>query len=661
MIGFLPDILAHAIYGILLYASVAGVGRLLTSTGRLRPAFDKSLEYPLGLLAVVFAATAHVWIFAPGGAFPLPGIYLIPIYAIPLFFLLKNRRRESGLFSITATLILLAFLATYNAMLYRGPSAMYTGEPLADQMIYVSVSTSAYLNSWAQDLTVFGQATRPFVQIAPMYIGAFLKHLFGADLPLVFAVSLPVFALLSIFTELRKLLLARGQSLDPLRDTALISAACLAVFSLVSNYTFVDMPSGTLMLPSAISLARLHLGRLGIRAIAAGCLVFAALAIATKITGIIPVAIVCGLSALRAEGFKAMVRRHWFLSGLTAVSLLGGALFLLGILIKKTAFLEIMPPQSLGRLWENPYYRALSIRPIWLVALAGLGGEALGVAAFAVFGMAYLFWLSPLNFGIQYLTLFCVLAYTCQKGSERRIAVIVPLLAILSAHYLYLNQQEYWLDRLGPFHPFPRMTPYFLSFSLAAVLIAGLGIRFRRLFSAMALAIAIPAMLPIIWGLLPESREALQLPSNINLPNFVYETEDFDIWRAAREKTEKGSLIFTDLTSELRRAQPQEPPKAIDKYPERFSSRNYLPSLSERQTYIAGWRHSKLAAPRNEGELVDRLSKNSDVLSGNLKPGQIAELGGFGEFYAVIRRQRPFPSHWQKIHENRKYLLLRIL
>jgi hypothetical protein len=86
---------------------------------------------------------------------------------------------------------------------------------------------------------------------------------------------------------------------------------------------------------------------------------------------------------------------------------------------------------------------------------------------------------------------------------------------------------------------------------------------------------------------------------------------------------------------------------------------NSYARAGQRQVYLADY--ILIPELRNDpSKRRDALNVNESVLSGAVRPSELATRRRYGSFFAVLPRSRPAPSSWAKVHENDGYALYRI-
>jgi len=120
-------------------------------------------------------------------------------------------------------------------------------------------------------------------------------------------------------------------------------------------------------------------------------------------------------------------------------------------------------------------------------------------------------------------------------------------------------------------------------------------------------------------------------------------TSLYDIWNHTRLTTPANALIFTDQTGSNRR---------------RLSGWNDYALMAQRQFYVVTWSSGPL---RHEpGLLEERLSNNTAVLNGNMKPSDLPLSKPYDAYYSVVANGKIRPDNFLKIYENNDYSLYEI-
>jgi hypothetical protein len=116
-----------------------------------------------------------------------------------------------------------------------------------------------------------------------------------------------------------------------------------------------------------------------------------------------------------------------------------------------------------------------------------------------------------------------------------------------------------------------------------------------------------------------------------------------DVWRATRELTPPGALIFTDQTGSNASL---------------VGGWNTYCVLGERQVFVASVLQSSLRFDPVAQRL--RLQQNQEVLRGLLKPTDVPLAAGFVGWYAVVANTVTPPSSFELCYRNAAYSLYAI-
>lgn len=116
-----------------------------------------------------------------------------------------------------------------------------------------------------------------------------------------------------------------------------------------------------------------------------------------------------------------------------------------------------------------------------------------------------------------------------------------------------------------------------------------------------------------------------------------------DIWLAARDRTPKDSLIFTDSTGTVVDLQ---------------AGANFYAVFSQRQSYVAGLLNSALYV--HVQERSERLARNQDVLDGRISPADLPDAKSYRNYYAIVKHTASNPPGSTLLYENKDFKLLEL-
>lgn len=659
MAELIPDILAHALGGVVLAAIVwgLGLGALVFVAPGLTEVRARAHAYPVGLGLATVAAGAFLisaWL----------AVISVPLLLVPLAGLARVCDLRSTLQRALPAVPGAAGLGIALGFLLHAPTSRLDSNAYGDMLFYVSKQVSAAHSLLPfRDYLVEGERGT-YIESAPTFVGGALSHAVPLDVFLFQATLLPAFLLTAM---------AIGFALTSPSPRVGMAWVGLLLLSTAAYPTWLTESAPVAMaLPLAFSLHALYRERVAARTLTVLAVVLAFDLVLTKGLALLTLAAVIAV-AVTAHHRGSITRKRALVVGAAALAAVALAIAAfvsafgwLTVLfhtkvLPVTAYhglhsqftvrstqefapaLEVAGQLALvalllrARLFRPLVVLVVGIAATWFVGGHGLDitiGMAIALAALsaveapdamrrewpllaaAAVLLALSTWFRDIS-GIRASFVFCALFVAAT------LAVVVPWSASRAAGAVAVTSGAV-LAALGS-HP-----------ALAAVLVAAAlaATRVPRLaapavVAACAAGIALAVAAGSGFGLTSEE------------PTLT--TADYGVWQAARRVVPSDGLVFTSLTG-----------NRISGY----EGWDYYPGLVRRQVYLAGWSDSPLLVQTRERRR--RLTLNEAVLQGTTPPSSLELSRDYSSFFAVVRRGEHAPSSFRRLYANDRFALYRI-
>ena len=565
-------------------------------------------------LAICFAAAAPLRTFRPGAA-ALKRAALHPLLCAPFVL----------------------WFACVMSFSFHGPSATLSGAPIGDTTIYVGVA-----NTLTQHVVpLFNYAAEGFrltyANLLPSLLAARLLPFGWFDPYLFFCASLPVVALVSLSTLLPLLAsvarAAGGPGLRPL-DLAIVGLLMLGM--LRSPGMLAESPPFVFLLP--VVVAMIYFGLSADRPWRA----LATAALGTAVSKVMGFAVLVPLPLPDLIG--AFARRAGPRQRLAAIAGAGVVLLYVALMLRTylPALLKQGPfgPTSLDYYirthpttafpWLNLVMRDAGVMLLAVaVTRSSLAGLKLGVWAGAIGFLAdpFLFYT-----GLTTMMLATATAYVARPRAFARakelllvsaVMLLMPQTAGPEGDGLAVNLA--WCAAIGSL-------VFAVAMAGAAARAGGASPSTARTLAAGAAGLLIVTLWGAATGAVHVGADAAEFTPDLR-----------DIWLAVRARTPRDALIFTDETG------PTE---------SRVGGWDDFALAAERQFYVASWEVTPL---RNDAGLRRQwLDRNAGVLSGRLRPRDLALSRPYDGYYAVVEARRAAPPEAALVYANPSYALYRL-
>ncbi len=631
------SITTHLLLGACLTALIFAIGSgILLWGGRGRCPLDDLLLRAFLPGVIVMATAALLAVAIPHGWTLSLGICLAA--ASPL---LRFRPGAAALKRIACPPLLCApFVLWFAAIMsfsFHGPSATQSGTPIGDTTIYVGIA-----NTLAQHvIPLFNYANEGFrltyANLLPSLLASRLLAFGWFDPYLFFSASLPVVALLSLAMLLPILAsVARAAGEPRLRLVELTVVGFLLLGMLRSPSAMVGSPPFVFLLPIVVSTIYL--------ALVAGK-PWRALAVAglgTAVSKVIGFAVLVPLPL--PDLARSLARRASHRQKLVAIAI--GAVALLYVSLMLRTFLPgfiklgLFGPSGLDYYAR---YHPTTAFPWFYLVMRDMGAVLLAIAVTrsSLPGLKVGAWVGAVGFllvpflfytGLTAMMLATATAYVAKPLAFSNAKVLMLVSAILLLLPQTLGSEG---DSLAISLAWSAVT----GSVIWSVAMAGADPRTELGRPSAPWKVAAGAtglLVVVLWG-------GAIGAAHVGVDARQFTPDMRDIWLAVRAHTPRDSLVFTDQTG------PTE---------SRVGGWNDFALAAQRQFYVVSWEVTPL---RNDTGLRERwLTRNADVISGQLRPRDLALSRAYDGYYAVIATGRTTPPNAALIYANPSYALYRL-
>ena len=639
------EILLHALLGILVtsvhWLCGGGVAVLIIPERARSLSRIFLLGFPLGL--ILLAIMVCIALSVPQGrmiAFLLAAASGLPLLACRFGYQdIRSVLRKIGLITPFALMF-----GTMMGLLWHGPTQTLAASNIGDLTFYAGDVWTLAREFWPlRNLCMEGESYRYFNLLFPG-IGAMLAPLPGFDSFLFIAVSGATFFALSTGIALALYAAAsRTKSSGDLLPQHLAVVGATLAAARYPSWVIESIPVIHIV-PLTVAiwfLAKETSSRVG------SVLAVAILALLGSIlTKVVTFAVLGPVALARSVGLFLRVRGVWrFIILFAGASALGYIVWMLWLLGPHFLKFGQFGPESLK--YFRGGYNSIRVIPLLLRDIATL---ILGVTVFrlaqvelavAIAGGLATSLIWPFLFYANFVCAIFIIGLLTLDHPERLqsntkllfSALLLALPAVLLGDLAGIQAGITWFACLGPI----------------AWIAVNQGISFYadksnrgRLTVAAIWSIGALGLLTV--ALLAVGRGQLIIDSGLRTSLYELTPSVRDIWLAVREKTPKDALIFTDQTGNDTKL---------------LGGWNTYALFGQRQVYIADWQVSKHLRwdPDKRDEVLQR---NEQVLRGDIRPTELPLSRRYGSFYAVVRQDRPVPSKYELIYDNKRYRLYRL-